>query len=251
MESDASEFERPTEPVLPDGCPEIVFNLADRFQRLHAGGEIETQPAAIFSGQLRTNIQIRPTGKVRLFGVRFHPAGASLFAGFHLAELTDRIVSLDSVFGHSAGLIEEMIAEASTFEDRVSLFEKVLLGLLPMRREIDPIAEAASKMIVAKGGREPVRQIAGLFGVSERRLERKFDRSIGLSPKLFSRIARFQNIVRHIGLSGTPDFLDAALSFGYYDQSHMIRDFNEFAGTSPLNFFDDTHRISELFTAAA
>ncbi|MGQ0540550.1 MAG: AraC family transcriptional regulator [Blastocatellia bacterium] len=250
IESDAAADAAP-ETVLPDGCPEIVFNLADRFQRLHIDGRVETQPSAIVSGQLKRNILIRPTGRISLFGVRFHPSGAWPFLRSPMNELTDRIESYDSLPGLPARLTEEKISEANTFEERVSLFEAEFHESLSSIGDIDPIAESSAAMIVKCGGKIPVRQLLDVFCISERRLERKFERSVGMSPKMFSRIVRFQNVVRYVEQSAEAAMIDAALSFGYYDQSHMIREFNEFSGKSPLSYFEETHRISQLFTSSA
>src|SRR5215468_1301133 len=90
------EHERPEdaaerEPILPDGCVEIVFNLGDRFKRFHGDGTIELQPRSIVAGQMRGSVLIGPTGSVRLFGIRFRPAGARAFFRFPLFEITDRI----------------------------------------------------------------------------------------------------------------------------------------------------------------
>ena len=67
---------------------------------------------------------------------------------------------------------------------------------------------------------------------------------------MFARIIRFTGVVRSIEATDSFGLLDTALSFGYYDQSHMIHDFNEFAGTSPLQYFEATHRLSEFFTGS-
>src|SRR5688500_8015776 len=94
LEQGAFEAVKVPEPVVPDGCIEIIFNLADRFERLHGENRAETQPATLVAGQMRKSVLIRPTGHVRLFGVRFQPAGAFRFFRFSLSELTDRIDGL-------------------------------------------------------------------------------------------------------------------------------------------------------------
>jgi AraC-like DNA-binding protein len=241
----------PPEPVLPDGCPEIVFNFAERFQRLHSNGEVETQAAAIVSGQIKSRILIRPTAAVDLFGVRFQPAGAFAFFRLPLSELTDRVDSLLDVAGPAVSSLDQMMRDAGSFTERISIFESAMLKSLSTVSQTDPIADAATRMIVDSSGRMPVKMLTGHFGITERKLERAFNRSVGISAKLFSRIVRFQNVVRQIEAAESSDLLDTALEFGYYDQSHLIRDFNEFAGTSPLSYFEQTHRISEFFTASA
>ena len=94
-----------------------------------------------------------------------------------------------------------------------------------------------------------VKDLVVRSGIGERRIERMFDKYVGVSPKMFSRIVRFRGVVRSIETAESFGLLDTALSFGYFDQSHMIHEFNEFAGTSPIAYFEQTHRLSELFTS--
>jgi hypothetical protein len=85
------------ERILPDGCVEIIFNLADPFKRYHPDGTLEIQPKTLLTGQMRRYARIEPTGCVKLLGVRFHPGGSYPFLPLSLSELTDKIISFDSV----------------------------------------------------------------------------------------------------------------------------------------------------------
>ena len=241
------DVEASVEPVLPDGCPEIVFNLADRFQRIREYGDIETQASVIVSGQIRSRILIRPTGRVSLFGVRFCPHGAIGLLGVGMSSLTDHVVPLENVVGGLSSELEARIAEAATFEERIAIIEA---ALSTRRANGDlSIATGLTEMIGESGGQMSVRELVDCSGMGERRIERIFDKYVGLSPKVFSRIVRFRGVVRSIEAADSFGLLDTALSFGYYDQSHMIHEFGEFAGTSPLAYFEETHRLSELFTS--
>src|SRR5688500_11552812 len=94
------------EVVLPDGCPEIVFNFSDPFIRLGPDRE-EMQPTALLAGQMNGRILIRPTGNVNIFGVRFEPGGAFPLVRFPLNEITDKIIDLGSASMPDARQIEE------------------------------------------------------------------------------------------------------------------------------------------------
>ena len=238
------------EPVLPDGCPEIVFNLADRFCRIHPDGSHEIQAAAIVSGQLRSSISIIPTGRISLFGVRFHPSGAFPLLRTPMYELADRVEPLDFLIGPDASEIVERIAAANSFRARMRIFERFLVRSLDGFERNDDLPGRLAKTIVERHGQISVSELGASFGLGERRLERTFQRFIGLSPKIFARIVRFQNVVRRIERAESTSLLDTALDFGYYDQSHMIREFREFSGKNPLAYFEETHRISELFTTS-
>jgi len=248
IESDAS-TEAEVEPVLPDGCPEIVFNLADRFQRIPTYGEVETQSSAIVSGQLRRRILIKPTGRVDLFGVRFRPHAAYGILGVGMSTLTDHVLPLSDVMGRSSDEIEARIHEAEGFEERIAVVESILIAKLAGLNGDFAIAGGLTGMISSSDDRMTVRELVDRSGVGERRIERIFAKHVGVSPKMFTRIVRFSGVVRSIEAADSFGLLDTALSFGYYDQSHMIHEFNEFAGTSPRGYFEATHRLSELFTS--
>lgn len=243
-------IDAPAEPVLPDGCPEIVFNLADRFQKISSYGDLETQATAIVSGQLRRRILIRPTGRVSLFGIRFRPHAAYGFLGVAMSTLADHVVPLSDVIGSASEEIETRIAEAEGFEEWIAVVERALMDRAISQGSEASLATGLSGIISNSGGRISVRELVDRSGVGERRVERIFAKHVGVSPKMFARIVRFSGVVRSIEAADSFGLLDTALSFGYYDQSHMIHEFNEFAGTSPLQYFEVTHRLSELFTGS-
>lgn len=238
------------EPVMPDGCIELIFNLADPFRRFHTEGDIETQPLSIVAGQMRSSAMIGPSGAIDLFGVRFRHAGAAPFFSFPMNELTDRIIDLKTVPGVEGRRTEERLNEACTLRERVNIIEDVLSQLLSNTAGPDVLVETASRMIAERGGTAPIDSILGALDVNERTLERRFRQNLGLSPKRFSRIIRFQNFLNASGLDANRNILDTALSFGYYDQAHLIREFREFSGKTPLAFFGRDHKLSEVFINA-
>lgn len=246
---DRAKAENTPEPILPDGCMEIVFDLADRFLRLYDSDKVERQPVTIVAGQIRRHILVQPTGRVELFGIRFHPAGAFPFFDFSLSELTDKTENIDSIWGSEGREIEARVSEAGSFGERVAIIELDLTKRLLANKKLDSAAVNAARIIVQNNGTMPIRSVANVLGVSERNLEREFKQKIGVSPKMFSRIMRFQQLLRSLEKSGSNGLLDRALEFGYYDQAHMVHEFSEFAGKSPTAFIEDSHRISEVFTA--
>lgn len=238
------------EPVIPDGCIEMVFNLADRFRRYHSDGEVEVQPSSMIVGQMHQSILIGPSGNVRLFGIRFRPSGAYPFFRFDLIDLFNRIEPLDSVLGGSIREVEERLASVDSFAEQVAVAESMLAGLLAAKATIDPRLQAAVNALSDVAGRRRIGEVARDIGISERGLERAFKRHVGLSPKVFSRTIRFQSVLRTLESIMEPNILDTALSFGYYDQSHLITDFRQFCGTSPVAFLERSHLMTKLFRTA-
>lgn len=238
------------ETVLPDGSLEIVFNLADRFQRFHSDGRVEVQPHAIVVGQMRRSVRIQATGKVDLFGVRFQTLGAYHLFKCSLSELTEIIVELDQLLDRPVSGLFESIAVAETNASRISLIENLLLDSLRTPDSSERVVEAVKDHIHRNRGIISIHQTARDFGVSQRQLERHFKNMVGVSPKFYSRIIRMQNIVAASEFRESTALLDLALQFGYYDQSHFVREFTEFAGKSPTTFLREINPISDAFIGA-
>jgi AraC-like DNA-binding protein len=236
------------ETILPDGCPEIVFNLADRFRRIDAEGPV-LQPTALLAGQISRGITIMPTGNVRLFGVRLRPTGAFMISGIRQAELMDKLPCLDEIFGNKGKDLEDAINTSADVPEMASAVEDFVLSALSHRKHAADAAGTACDIIAQRKGAVPVSSLAKELGRSERSLERDFREHVGLSPKLFARIVRFQTAVRQIENATEQKMIEAALASGYFDQPHMIRDFREFAGKSPLEYFNAHHQISAFFTS--
>ena len=236
------------ETILPDGCPEIVFNLADRFKRIDSERPV-LQPTALLAGQISRGITIMPTGNVRLFGVRLQPTGAFMISGIRQAELKDKLPGVDEIFGSRGKELEDAINTSPGHPEMAAAFESFVRSALTRNKRRTDGARVACDMIGRRNGAISVRSVAAELGRSERSLERDFREHVGLSPKVFARIIRFQNAVRRIENATDQKMIEAALASGYFDQPHMIRDFREFAGKSPLEYFNAHHQISAFFTS--
>lgn len=235
------------EPVIPDGCIELIFNLADPFRRYHTDGTIELQPRALVAGQMRFGAVIEPTGQVDILGVRFHPAGAFPFFPLPLNELTDQIIDLDLAWGARGRELSQYIGDARTDEARIAAVERGLMKWLRSCGEDDRLVGLATDLIVRGRGATPIEQLAVKMNLSPRRLERRFLTRVGLSPKSFSRIVRFQHFVNSTLQTPDLDVLGLALLAGYYDQSHLIHECRKFTGKSPTEFFAREHKLSDAF----
>lgn len=237
------------EPVLPDGCPELVLNLADPFLRHGSSGPPRRQPASLLVGQLTSPIVLQPTGAVDLIGVRFRPSGlGGVLRGLPAAELTDGDFDLEEIVGARAKGVAEMLHHDGTPARRVAALATWFRRALLHNRRPDPVARRAEEAIRSAHGRLRIDALAASMGVSRRHLERRFHGSVGIGPKLLARIARFQHLVRSLDRSDSPRWAGLAVQCGYYDQAHLIRDFRQFTGESPAAFLGAEHSLAELFT---
>lgn len=238
------------ETVLPDGRLEIVFNLADRFRRFHMDGKVELQPRTIVVGQMRRFVKIQPTGAVDLFGVRFQTAGAYHFFKCGMSELTEKIAELDAMLDGAKRNLDDRIRSAATTEDRVAIIERVLLDSIATPSSSERVVEAVKDHMVRNDGVVSIHRTAREFGVSQRQLERHFLQMVGVSPKFYSRIIRLQSLLAASQFQRSDDLCELALKYGYYDQSHFVREFSAFAGKSPTAFLRDRNTMADAFIGA-
>ncbi len=237
------------ERVLPDGCAELVVHRAAPMLRRHADGREETQPAAVVAGQLRTAALLVSTGAVDMVGVRLQPwAGASVLRA-SLGGLADGIVPLDDLeCGLPADLVER-VQEAPDDERRVALLAEHLQRCVTGRDDVIESVRATVDRIEASAGSVTVAELAAGLGWSRRRLERRFDREVGLSPKALCRVVRFQRVVTRLADARRASLAGLALDGGYADQSHLARDFRDLAGLPITRYLAEQHALSDCFTS--
>ena len=240
----------PAETIVPDGCMEIVLHCAGRFEEVDERGAGARQPRAFVVGQLTRSLLVRPAARVETWGIRFRPGGAAAFLEGGMQELTGRVVDLETLWGTEGRRIIERIGEAREARERRRRIEAMLLDRL-QRRTIDPLAHAAARSLVAARGRVRISALASQAGIGTRQLERRFLRGVGLPPRLLGRILRFQHLFRlaHDEAATPGTWADRAVDAGYYDQAHLLRDFREFAGSTPPRFLAEQGEFSRALTS--
>lgn len=236
------------ERILPDGCIELIFHYRDKYRQYDPADGHVLQPRSFVHGQMRGYIEVGPTGHTGMIAARFYPHGLSMFTDVPMQELTGQVVDVHTLFGRDAAYTEEQLGNATCEQERVT----ILTGFLLMRlRAATPRIQAVAQAINAmnaNGGNIPVGKLAADAFMSERQFERVFLLSVGLSAKTYARITRFQDSIKAAQAGKTTTLTQLALNAGYYDQAHFIRDFREFAGQTPAQFFSGTHTMSDLFT---
>ena len=182
---------------------------------------------------------IQPTAKTYSYEaktgsllVRFTPEGATCL-GVPVAELTGRSIALDAILPRArVAEAHEQLGEATDAATRIAAVER-LLATLPF--EADPLVTRAATLLADARDEASVFAVAAVLGVSERQLERRFLARIGVTPKRFATLRRFERAVARA--TAAPSLTAAALDAGYYDQSHFIREFRRFVGASPREHF--------------
>jgi AraC-like DNA-binding protein len=237
------------ERILPDGCVELILNFGAQFREQKEDGHQERQPMYFLVGQMTRPMLISPEGRVELVGVRFHPGGTLPFFRVDMQDLTNRVVELAALSrarekGFVARLDEALSLPSLTL--KIGMLEKLLTSQLSDAKHDSRLIRLAAG-IVARGGQVTVDELARDAGVSGRQLERRFLSQVGIGPKLLARILRFQQVFRAVERDDS-GWAAVAADCGYYDQAHLIRDFQQFARQTPAALFAQPTGLTQSFT---
>ncbi len=231
------------EPIFPDGRVELVILLGDR-PLPHEGGA--PQPAVMVVGQMTSALRLRPAGRLHSVGLRFTPAGSRAFLGLPLHRLSGRVEPLDVIGGSVMARLADAAGSARDAGERAALVLGALrTGLRAVRTPRSVVASVA--LTLSRQGRTTVDAMVRMTGTSARQLERLFLEEVGLPPKTFARIVRFQYALRDLQ-RGVPA-AHAAAARGFADQSHLAREFKRMAGVPARDV--DLPRVAFVQDASA
>jgi AraC-like DNA-binding protein len=226
----------PRERILPNGTFELIFNLCDTPRLLFSrdeSGRAQEFRRAWFSGAHTEYIVVDVVSSTSLLGAHFRPGGAALFLGLPADELRDRVVELDELWGSSANDLRNALGEAHRPADKFRIFERFLARRALPGVPGDPLIRHALRRFRASSDLATIDEVARELGLSHKHFIARFRAAVGLPPKRFCRIQRFQQVLQQIERRGTIVWADLAAGCGYYDQAHFIRDFQDFAGLNP------------------
>lgn len=225
--------------ILPSGTIELVFNLLDDEIRIYDSVQLDRCrrfPGAVVSGPYRECFAIDPLQHASIMGVHFRPGGAFPFFGAAVGELANSHVALEDLWGRPATELRERLCAAATPQIRFQILEETLKSRLRWISE-QPAVSLALDIFGPAGIGDSVRAVAKRVGLSQRRFIQVFTDQVGLTPKLFCRVLRFQHAREAVDQAATLNWTRLALDCGYCDQSHLIHDFQEFSGLSPTDYF--------------
>ncbi|MBL8683848.1 MAG: AraC family transcriptional regulator [Myxococcales bacterium] len=228
------------ERVLPGGTVDLVVNLAEDEIRIgdpSNPASMRVLPGAVVGGTHTRSFLVDPRQRASVFGVHFKPGKSMPFLGISPAEIVDAYVSLGDLWGCDGRNLRERLLEARSPTEQFRQIEDSLLRRLRRARPVHPAAAAAVDVFRAAGNNVRVATVAAAVGLSRRGLVDVFTREVGLAPKLYARLQRFHRTKARIAaLGGDPSWAALAVDCGYCDQSHMIREFVDFAGISPARY---------------
>lgn len=235
------------ERLLPNGSMELVVNLKDNEARVYDRrntSQFQATRGAILIGAQSEFFVIDTAQQMSVIGVHFKPGGAFPFFKLPAGEFHNQHLSLDLAWGPSAHDLRNRLLEAPTPELKFQILEESLLAhaAKPLLRH--PAVNFALNEFGDSRRASSIAQVTGQIGLSSRRFIDVFNDQVGLTPKLYCRIQRFQKVLHRIGMRREIAWTDMALACGYFDQAHFIHDFRAFSGLSPTAYA--AHRTEHL-----
>lgn len=226
------------ERVIPGGGTiDLVVNLAEDEIRTYEpedAGRARVHSGTLVLGTSTRSFFADSGQRACAVGAHFRPGGAFPFLGISPAEIVDGRVPLADVWGCAGRELREQLLEARSAEARLALVEAALFARLRRARASHPAVREAVTRLHGGGNGARVAEVATAVGLSHRRFVEVFEREVGLTPKFHARLQRFHRVKQRIAtLEAPPSWAAFALECGYFDQSHMIRDFVEFSAVSP------------------
>lgn len=224
-------------PTIPRGVPALMVILEGEggtplefLQPMQSG---PLTPGVYLMGQA-TQCWLLKVGATQAYMVALRPVALSAL-GMSTADFTDSVVKLDGLLPECRFLVDQLAAETSQL-GQLTVLDAFLKRLFRnATAQPDEVNEAMHRIFQTQG-QVKIGQLSLQERISPRSLARKFTDQVGLSPKQYARIIRFRAVMHHLLQTPNASWLDVVHRFGYYDQSHFIKDFQHFTGRAPTQY---------------
>jgi AraC-like DNA-binding protein len=231
--------EEPVEFVMtlpPTGSIFLTLVFGDPMTLEFEPGEQRRAPELFIGGQLRNRLPVsRVQGRVGITGFEFTPTGFHRLFHQDCSALTDRAAPLDELIPEPANALRGELDVTRDIHGKMALLQSFLLERVAEARD-ETVVDRAVARIEAVGGWITVAELARECHLSERQLNRRFLREVGIGPKHFAKVVQLKHAMATLHSGDSNSLRTLAQRAGYFDQSHFINDFQRLVGTNPLAF---------------
>lgn len=221
-------------PLIANGLPSLIFQTSDGAFLAGGNGCLETLS---LNGQYVAPVHLALRGRFALIACFFRPHVLKSLFGFDAAELTGARLDLDLFGPAKDARLKQRLLDAPSRAARVDLMQTFVRERASRPSSAgNSAASFATRVMFESDGSAGLEMIQDKLRTTERSLQRLFEAEVGVSPRLFARICRFQSAFRRLNEGRFSALGDLAHDAGYADQSHFIRAFKEFAGMGPKEY---------------
>ncbi|KQR67720.1 helix-turn-helix domain-containing protein [Pedobacter sp. Leaf176] len=231
------------EKIIPDGFTELIFNYRDVY-KAKTDGNWYLQSPNLLAGQISSYFYLENTGLTGSCAIKLKPAALTQLYGLNMELYLDKIVDLDTIPNAIFSGLKNIVLPFQGIAQLKMTLDNHFIQLSKAAGQ-NPL-EQVLELVFNSNGMSPVSELVATAGVSERQLERLFKKYVGLSPKYYSRIIKF-NYIFELIKSGKNSWTEIIYKSGYYDQSHFIRNFKAFTGEDPSSYFFEEANMANFF----
>lgn len=233
--------------VLPDGCTDLLINTGPYFKRIdsRAKQEFKVRDYALI-GQRKNAIEVAQTAETTFFAIRFTPFGMRSLFSIKASALTGEMLEDDNSIKSLADPIRLILEKKGPFLEKLQNIEVVLENRIAGSLTVNPLVERATREIIRARGNFNVTSFCRKNGIHKSTLEKNFLTYVGLSPKAFAAIIRFNHTHSLLRKERKLKLTHLALDCGYYDQSHMIKEFRRFSNNAPSKFLEKAYLLPNI-----
>ncbi len=229
----------PTTRMLPEGTVELLLPLDDLPRVFYKRPDLKdaaSYRSAIISGMQHEFLYTQADKGCSMLAVKFKPGGSYPFLHLPLRHLNDLFVEADLILGQTIVSLREELLEMTDSETMFWRLEKFLMDRLEYSPGQPQVINGAISLINRSGPSPTLKSLAADLGYSQKQLIHIFKKHIGLTPKYYQRIARFNKALRQLEGQPTVDWSQISYDRGFYDQAHFINEFKFFSGFTPEEY---------------
>ena len=236
------------ETVLPSGKGFMVFQYKGRFRGMMDNEEQFVPKYYTIGQQTKTYTLFSDHETNSLTGVAFKPTGLYHMFGQNMALLANSTMDSKTVLGSDLTHFETSYEKESRTEKKVNMVEQLLLNQLEDKKYVPSFIDIAIDMMNRSLGCEPITKITKKLNVSERYFQKKFKEMVGITPSVYNRMVRFNNLFSQFDTEDQNNYKTLVALFNYYDLAHFSKDFKKYCGETPKKFHLDKFKfVKEAF----
>lgn len=234
-------------PLLP-GCGGEMFFYQQPVEIVRPDSEESVRQTSALLLPRDGAFRFRLRAPISFIAVRFRTGALRHFCPLAETELIDASLNPIDVWGKSAAQLEQRLYDAPHVSEKVQIIERFLLRQLALnKKDRHAWLDEATRRMYYRHSSVTQQELVALSGFGERYFQKTFKNHFGIAPRHFQRIIRLEQLTRHLLLNQQRDYLDTALEYGYYDQSHFIKDFRFFIGDTPSRFLQESNFRSHFY----
>jgi len=236
--------------LLPVNSIDMIMNFAEPIKYISADGVETVTAKAHFNGIRDRYFIIQQAGIIDVIGISFFSAGVYPLLKVPLYEFKNKTMELDDVISRFAAEIEEKISKVNQIEERLDIIEEEMVRRIDSELILEFSDYKYLNTFYGNNSDYNVNQFCTKQGISQRKLERDFNKYVGISPIVFQKINRYQKTLNAMLYNRAMNLTATAYANNYYDQNHFIKDFKSFTGCTPTTFLRQKSAVKQIMTVS-